>query len=424
MNKDDCIEIKPATAIRGTVEAPPSKSYTNRALMIAALAEGESRIENPLFSDDTRYMSQALNQFGITVQKQERAFLLPGNGEKMQAPAEDIFLGNAGTAMRFLTTFATLAPGTTRLTGGPRMLERPIEDLLACLRSMGVDAKSVKNNGCPPLVIRGGAVPGGSVNLAGDKSSQYLTSLLMCAPYFQNDTTINIVGDLTSKSYVDITLDIMKSFAVTVENEAYKKLFIKAPQKYQPRTYSVEGDASSASYFFAAAAVSGGEITITNLNPNSVQGDIHFVDVLEQMGCDVERSAEKIHLKGNPLRGISINMNNMPDVVQTLAVVSLFAEGATTITGIANLKIKETDRIEALSTELKRLGAKVDSGADFITIQPGAYKPAVIDTYDDHRMAMSFAVAGLNIPGIKIKNPECVNKSFPDFFKKWEELYA
>lgn len=424
MNKENFIEIKPSTSITGTVAAPPSKSYTNRALLIAALTEGESRIVNPLFSDDTRYMCEALNRFGIVVKQEKRAFLLPGDGKKLSAPADEIILGNAGTAMRFLTTFSALVPGTTRLTGGPRMQERPIEDLLVCLRSMGVEAKSVKNNGCPPLVIRGGAVPGGSVNLAGDKSSQYLTSLLMCAPYFRKDTTINIVGDLTSKSYVDITLDIMKSFGVTVENEAYKRFFIEAPQSYQARTYSVEGDASSASYFFAAAAVSGGEITVTNLNPNSVQGDIQFVEVLEQMGCQVKKSAEQIHLKGNPLRGISINMNNMPDVVQTLAVVSLFAEGTTTITGIANLKIKETDRIDALAAELKRLGAMVETGPDFITIQPGAYKPALVETYDDHRMAMSFAVAGLNIPGIKIKDPECVNKSFPDFFKRWEELYA
>ncbi|MEE8269062.1 MAG: 3-phosphoshikimate 1-carboxyvinyltransferase, partial [Nitrospinaceae bacterium] len=297
-------------------------------------------------------------------------------------------------------------------------------DLLMCLRQMGLKAESLQGNGCPPIKIHGGKPQGESVTLAGDKSSQYLTSLLLSAPYFQNDTVINIEGELTSKSYVDITLDIMQTFGVSVLNEFYRKFTIPAGQHYRARSYAVEGDASSASYFFAAAAVTGGEVSVTNLNPDSAQGDIHFPDALEQMGCEVKRSGERITVFGNPLRGITIHMNDMPDVVQTLAVVALFAEGKTTMTGIANLRIKETDRIAALANELTRLGASVAAGEDFLIIEPGTHQPAEVETYDDHRMAMSFAVAGLGIPGVKIKNPRCVDKSFPNFFERFQELYG
>lgn len=418
------IEIRPVEHISATVDIPASKSYTNRALLIAALADGECRIENPLFSDDTHYMSEALIRFGIPVKREAgKAFVVSGTGGKITAPEEEIFVGNAGTTMRFLTTFSTLAQGVTRLNGDKRMLERPIGDLLDCLKQMQVQAQSVKGNQCPPLKIHGGHVPGGEVRLAGDKSSQYLTSILLSAPYFDHDTTIHIQGDLTSKTYADITLDIMKAFGVRVENENYQRFHVTSGQRYRAKTYRVEGDWSSASYFLAAAAVTGGEITLTGMNPDSVQGDAQFLDVLGQMGCDIEKSKEKIHLKGNPLKGISINMNSMPDAVQTLAVAALFAEGETAITGIGNLRIKETDRISALVTELSRLGATVNSGDDFLIIRPGTnLAGAEVETYDDHRMAMSFALAGLKIPGVKIKNPRCVEKSFPDFFDRFGKL--
>ncbi len=418
------IEIQPAPALKATVAAPPSKSYTNRAYIVAALADGTVRLENPLFSDDTRYMREALLQFGVPVVEEKQAAVVQGQGGKLNVPGREVFIGNAGTTMRFLTTLASLAPGITRLTGDDRMQERPIEDLLMCLRQMGLKAESLQGNGCPPIKIHGGKPQGGSVTLAGDKSSQYLTSLLLSAPYFQNDTVINIEGELTSKSYVDITLDIMQTFGVSVLNEFYRKFTIPAGQHYRARSYAVEGDASSASYFFAAAAVTGGEVSVTNLNPDSAQGDIHFPDALEQMGCEVKRSGEKITVFGNPLRGITIHMNDMPDVVQTLAVVALFSEGKTTMTGIANLRIKETDRIAALANELTRLGASVAAGEDFLIIEPGTHQPAEVETYDDHRMAMSFAVAGLGIPGVKIKNPRCVDKSFPNFFEHFQELYG
>ena len=418
------IEIQPTGKISAEVECPPSKSYTNRALLIAALTEGISQIDNPLFSDDTRYMCEALEHFGISVKQKDSALIVTGTGGQLKLPKREISVGNAGTTMRFLTTFAALAPGTTRLTGDERMQERPISDLLSALNQMGVEAWSVNKNGCPPLEIVGGSVDGGNVDLAGNKSSQYLTSILLSAPCFKKDTTIRIVGDLTSKSYADITLDIMRAFGVTVENESYTQFHIPAGQAYTARNYPIEGDWSSASYFLAMAAITEGNVVLTGLNPDSVQGDAGFLSVLEQMGCEVERSPGEIRIKGNPLRGININMNSMPDTVQTLAVTALFAEGETSITGIGNLRIKETDRIDALAKELTRLGANVDAGTDYLKIYPGGpYKGVEIETYNDHRMAMSFALAGLKIPGIRIKNPTCVEKSFSDFFDRFKAMY-
>ena len=413
------IEIKPVQNLQATITVPGSKSYTNRALLIAGLADGECRLEKPLVSDDTKYMIRALKAFGISVQEEKEAFIVSGRGGKLSTPEEDIFIGNAGTTMRFLTTFSALVLGQTRLDGDERMRQRPLADLLHCLTQMGVKAVSANGNGCPPIDIEGGEVPGGEVQLAGDKSSQYLTSSLLSAPYFKNDTCIHIQGDLTSKPYADITLDIMKTFGVHVDNESYQRFKVKAGDRYKAQTYRVESDWSSASYFLAAGAVTGGEVTLTDINPHSVQGDAQFTSVLEKMGCLVEKKSHSLHIKGNPLRGISINMNNMPDAVQTLAVTALFAEGETVIQGIGNLRIKETDRISALANELSRLGAEVETGEDFLIIRPGDYKGAEIETYNDHRMAMSFAVAGLKIPGICIKNPKCVEKSFPDFFKRF-----
>ena len=416
------IEIKPVQNLQATITVPGSKSYTNRALLIAGLTDGECRLEKPLVSDDTKYMIRALKAFGISVQEEKEAFIVSGRGGKLSTPEEDIFIGNAGTTMRFLTTFSALVPGKTRLDGDERMRQRPLADLLHCLTQMGVKAVSANGNGCPPIDIAGGEVPGGEVQLAGDKSSQYLTSILLSAPYFKNDTCIHIQGDLTSKSYADITLDIMKTFGVSVINESYQRFKVKAGDRYNAQTYQVESDWSSASYFLAAAAVTGGEVTLTDINPHSVQGDAQFTSVLEKMGCRVEKKSNTLQIKGNPLKGITINMNNMPDAVQTLAVTALFAEGETVIQGIGNLRIKETDRILALTNELTRLGAEVETGEDYLVIRPGDYRGAEIETYDDHRMAMSFAVAGLKIPGIRIKNPTCVEKSFPDFFQRFANL--
>ena len=324
--------------------------------------------------------------------------------------------------MRFLTTLAALSPGKTQLTGEKRMLERPITDLLKALNLIGVTTRSLKNNGCPPFEIIGGGILGGEINLAGNNSSQYLTSILLSAPYFKNGTTINIDGELTSNPYADITIDIMKTFGVTVECTNHTRFHISAGQSYHAMDYTIEADWSSASYFLAAAAITQGEVTLIGLNSKSVQGDAGFLNVLEKMGCKVERSSEKIFIQGNPLNGININMNSMPDVVQTLAVTALFAEGETCISGIGNLRIKETDRIEALETELSRLGAGVESGEDYLKISPGTYIPNDFETYNDHRLAMRLALVGLKVPGIRIKNPSCVEKSFPNFFEQLKEI--
>ena len=416
------IEIKPKNNIQTTVTLPGSKSYTNRALLIAGLTDANCRLEKPLVSDDTKYMIRALKALGIPVQEEKEAFIVSGKGGRFFVPGEDIFVGNAGTTMRFLTTLTALVPGKIRLDGDERMRERPLADLLDCLTQMGVKAVSRNGNGCPPIDIEGGEIPGGEVQLAGDKSSQYLTSILLSAPYFKGDTCVHILGDLTSKSYADITLDIMQTFGVHVENESYQRFKVKAGDRYKAKTYRVESDWSSASYFLAAAAVTEGEVTLEGINPQSVQGDAQFPAVLEKMGCKVEKKTGSLHIKGCPMKGITVNMNSMPDAVQTLAVTALFARGETKIEGIANLRIKETDRISALTRELTRLGAGVEAGEDYLVIRPGNYKGAEIETYDDHRMAMSFAVAGLKIPETRIKNPTCVEKSFPDFFQRFENL--
>lgn len=402
-----------------TVEIPGSKSCTNRALVIAALADGISVLRKVLVSDDTVYMVNALKQFGIRIEEKGDSLIVRGG--HFHAPKKVINVGNAGTTMRFLATFASLAEGKTTITGSKRMQERPIQDLLDGLRQLGVNACSKKKNGCPPIVIEGN-LKGGKCRISGNKSSQYFTSILMCAPYAERDVEIEVSGDLTSKPYIDVTIGIMENFGVKVINENYKKFVVRKNQKYQPGEYTIEGDASNASYFLAAGAVLGEGVRAANINPMSNQGDIKFAGVLEKMGCVVKYGKDWIEVKGGELHGIDIDMNSMPDVVQTLAVVALFAKGKTRIRNVPNLRIKETDRIKALAIELRRVGAKVKEFEDGLEITPGEYKAASIETYSDHRMAMSFAVAQLKIPGLKIKNPRCVRKSFPDFWVRFAKL--
>jgi len=402
-----------------TVEIPGSKSYTNRALLIAALADGITVLRRVLMSDDTIYMIRALKQFGLRIEEKEDSLIV--NGGHFHAPKKVINVGNAGTTMRFLATFSSLAEGKVTITGSKRMQERPIQDLLDGLFQLGVNAYSKKGNGCPPVIIEG-RLEGGKCSMNGEKSSQYFTSILMCAPYAQRGVEIEVAGDLASKPYIDVTIDIMKDFGVKVVNDNYKRFIVKGSQEYRPREYFIEGDASNASYFLAAGAVSGKGVRVANINPNSKQGDIKFASVLEKMGCKITYRKDWIEAEGRELKGIDIDMNAMPDVVQTLAVVALFAKGPTRIRNVPNLRIKETDRIKALAIELRRIGAKVKEFEDGIEITPGKYHGAAIETYDDHRMAMSFAVAKLKIPGIKIKNPRCVRKSFPDFWVRFAKL--
>lgn len=419
------IEIKPiAGKIHATVRVPGSKSYTNRALVTAALADGESTITNGLFSDDTEYMASSLNILGIPVEedKMNNTFIVHGKGGIIPGKQANLFIGNAGTAMRFLTAMLTLGEGVYEVDGVARMRERPIRDLLDGLRQLGADAVSKFNNGCPPVVIRAHGLPGGSAKVKGDLSSQYFSALLMTAPYAEKDVVIEVRGGLVSKGYVDMTIALMRQFGVQVENNNYNIFSVKSGQRYQAMNYEVEGDASAASYFFAAAAMTGGKVRVLGIGSDSLQGDIHFVDVLKRMGCKVTMDSNWVEVQGNNLRGVDVDMGDMPDVVQTLAAVAVFADGKTRVRNVKNMRIKETDRIAAVVNELRRMGISTVEYEDGFEIEPAPPKPAEIETYDDHRMAMSFALVGLRANGISIKQPECVSKTFPDYFQRLEAL--
>ena len=415
------IAIKTKKYIEATIEAPPSKSYTNRALVIASLANGKTVLKNALFSEDTEYMISALKQFSIRIERRNKDIIVHGTGGKLLQPKNQLFVENAGTAMRFLTALSSLCEGHTTITGDKRMQQRPIKDLVDGLKQLGVQSKT--SNGFPPVEIYGGTLNGGNIKLKGNISSQYLSAILMCSPYAEKDVSINIIGELTSKPYIDITIDIMKDFGVPIKNLGYKRFSVKAGRKYRSRVYKIEGDASNASYFFAAAAITKGRIKVKNINPDSKQGDIKFVGLLKRMGCDIKRGNKFIEIQGNKLKSIDVDMNGMPDVVPTLAVTSLFADSTTKIRNVLNLRVKETDRLRALAIELRKIGADVIEKEDGIEIKKRRFHKGVIETYNDHRMAMSFAIAGLAISGIRIKNPGCVAKSFPDFWKKFWQLY-
>jgi 3-phosphoshikimate 1-carboxyvinyltransferase len=416
------IEIKPIQNLNASVEAPSSKSYTNRALIAASLADGISYLENCLLSDDTKHMMKALEQLGIPFTMDNCDITVMGRAGRIGIARNPIFAGNAGTTLRFLASFLALGHSRYTLDGDERMRERPVLDLIEGLQQLGVKIKGSVKEGYPPLVIEADGIQGGKTSVRGEKSSQYLSSLLLAAPCAQSDIEIEVIGDLVSKPYVKMTLDVMKAFGISVEQKG-GTFKIHAPQKYKPAYYRIEGDASNASYFFAAAAIAPGKVRVNNIYPNTAQGDISLVDLLGQMGCKIVKQDGWIEIEGGPLKGIDVDMKDMPDMVQTLAIVALFAKGKTTIRNIAHLKIKETDRIGDLARELAKIGAKVEAGPDFLTVEGGELKGAPIETYNDHRMAMSFAVAGLKIAGITIENPGCVGKSFPDFWERFQTLY-
>lgn len=418
-----------AGLVAASVRLPGSKSITNRALLLAALADGESRLIAPLHSEDTFYMASALRALGVEIEETpERDFIVAGRGGLFDAPNKPLFIGNSGTTVRFLTAAACFAPAGTDvvLDGVARMRERPIRDLVGALLTLGVDAECLNGHGCPPVRVRGGGLAGGSCRLRGDVSSQFLTALLQAAPSAQRDVEIVIVGELISKPYVDITQSVMASFGVSLVNDEYRRLRVPAGQRYTGCEYVIEADASNASYFLAAAAITGGTVTLENLGTDSIQGDIGFLDVLERMGCTVTRGPSVTLTGPVQLSAINADMDAIPDTAQTLAVVAAFADGPSRITGIASLRVKETDRVKAIAKELPKIGIRVDEGPDNWTITPpanGVYTPAEINTYDDHRMAMAFAVAGLRVPGVTINNPGCVAKTFPDFWERWNGAF-
>ncbi len=417
-------EITPKQNIKASVYIPGSKSITNRVFILASLAKGKTKIKSPLFSDDTEYLLNALNRIGIKTEQDSKTVSVHGKGGIFSPCNEKIFVGNAGTTMRFLTSLLTLGSGSYILTGDKRMKERPIRDLTRALNDFGAHIEYIENEGYPPIKINAGHLKGGKISVQGNKSSQYISSLLMFAPLLENGIEINVEGDLVSKPYIDTTINVMQDFGVEVTNENYSLLKVSGYQKYQPQAFTVQGDASSASYFMAAASVAGGEITIENVGKNCNQGDIAFAYLLEKMGAQVKVKDNKTEIKcSGKLIGIECDLYNTPDIAQTLCVAALFASTPTLIKNIGNLRIKETDRITAMETELKKIGARIETGESWIKITPVQnYNSAIIDTYNDHRMAMSFAVAGLKIPGIKIKMPEVVSKSFPDFWTKLDSI--
>ena len=415
------LELQPfARPVDADVEVPGSKSYTNRALLIAAMCDGETKIDGALFSDDTRHMADCLCKLGIDVASDEanKRFVVAGCGGRIPAERAELYTGNSGTTARFLTAFLGLGNGEYTVDGNERMRERPIQDLIDGLEPLGVRIESIENDGCPPIRIHARGLTGGRTFMPGDKSSQYFTALLLVASYTENNVEIRVEGDLLSKPYIDMTADIMARFGVEVVNDSYNTFRVQAGQRYTARNYIVEPDATNATYFFAAAAVTGGRIRVPNLTADSAQGDVGFVDVLGQMGCMVEKTGEGIVVQGpESLVGVDVDMNDMPDAAQTLAAIAPFAETPVTIRNVPNMRIKETDRIDAMATELTKLGVTVEAWEDGLRIHPASeILPAELDTYDDHRMAMSLALIGLRSPGVVLRDPDCVNKTFPTFF--------
>jgi len=402
------------------VAAPPSKSYTHRALIAGALASGTTRIRNPLHADDITLTARALEQLGIPIYEEEEGIVVDGCGGSPACPAEPVLdLGNSGTSLRLLTGTALLCGTPVVLTGSPRMQERPVGPLVQALHTLGGEIQYTKREGYPPIRVHG-RFRCGTATINGSISSQSIHAMLMAAPYAEEDVELIITESLASRSYLDVTADIMQTFGAKLERDGYSRFMVGSGVPYWGREYAVEGDYSSASYLFAVAAICGGRTTVANLNPASVQGDVRFLDALASMGCRVARNADGVTLeRDGALSGITVDMSSSPDTVQTLCMVAAVADSPTTITGIGHLKYKESDRIRVTADGLRRVGAGVSVQNDSISISPGPLHGTTIDPVDDHRTAMSFAVLGLGIGGVTVQNAECVKKSFPGF---WEIL--
>jgi len=405
-----------------TIRIPGSKSYTNRALLLAALADGKSTISNPLSSDDTDFMRTALEQLGIKIAKKDGKYLVHGNGGKFNKTAKPLYLGNAGTAVRFLTAVLAATGPECTITGDNRMRERPIGDLTDALTNLG--ALVTTNNDCPPVTICK-TFEGGNTTVNGKISSQYLSALLMAAACAKKRVAIVVTGKLTSLPYIEMTLDTMRRFGIKVNTKGFKQ-FTVAPSTYKPTSYIVEGDASSASYFWAIAALNRCTVKVFNIDLSSAQADINFIKIAEKMGCKIKTGKNFVTVTGprtlKPLG--TVDLNRMPDSAMTVAILAAFAKGKSVLKGLSTLRVKECDRIKALATELTKIGIKTIEGKDFLIIHgnPEAGNSAIVQTYNDHRMAMCFAVAGTKIPGIKILNPECVSKTYPGFWKDLKKI--
>ncbi|VTT99756.1 3-phosphoshikimate 1-carboxyvinyltransferase : 3-phosphoshikimate 1-carboxyvinyltransferase OS=Singulisphaera acidiphila (strain ATCC BAA-1392 / DSM 18658 / VKM B-2454 / MOB10) GN=aroA PE=3 SV=1: EPSP_synthase [Gemmataceae bacterium] len=429
------LAVAPLTAVPSlTVTVPGSKSITNRALVLAALSNSTSRgcsLTGALRSEDTEVMLDCLIRLGFEVQadwpkhtvrvrRGGSADFVPDDEWIPNGQAE-LFVGNSGTTIRFLTAMLALGEGTYRLDGIPRMRERPIRDLLDALTQLGVDARSEFDNGCPPVLVNARGLNGGRVRIKADVSSQFLSGLMLACPFARGDTLVEIEGTLVSEPYVEMTVGVLQAFGLKLTAEGPGRYLIPGGQRHNLTGYDIEPDASSASYFLAAAAITGGIIAVDRLTMNSLQGDVRFLDLLVDMGCTALRGRDCIAVTGGPLRGIDVDMNDISDTVMTLGAVACFAEGPTTIRNVGHIRHKETDRIAALATELRKLGAKVEERDDGLTITPGPLRGCAVDTYNDHRMAMSLALVGLKVPGVVVRNPGCVAKTYPGF---WTDLDA
>ncbi len=409
----------------GDVQVPGSKSYTHRLLIATALSDGTCTVSNGLRSEDTLLTAEALRTMGVDILDDGEIFTVSGCDGKLKPAFKEIYLANSGTSMRLLTGIAALGEGVYTLTGTPRMQERPIQDLLDGLAQIGVRSRSVKNTGCPPIEIQGGKVAGGHMDMDCSISSQFLSSVLLMAPLTKQGIEVDIIKDLVSKPYVDMTVDIMERLGVEVRRDGYTRFSVKGGQSYRHGNYAVEPDCSQASYFWGAAAITGKRIKVKNISKNSRQGDVKFAEVLEKMGCTVFHEKDGIAVQGGPLKAVTVDMSVMPDVVPTLAVVASFAEGTTEITNVAHLKEKECDRLGCVATELIKMGVDARATDSGLLITGGnRHQGAEIETYDDHRMAMCFAIAGLKVPGVVIRDEGCVKKSFPNYWEVFEGLYA
>lgn len=427
------ITLNPILRVEGEINLPGSKSLSNRALLLAALAHGTTEVTNLLDSDDIRHMLNALKSLGVSYELSSDKTVctitgVGGGGGFNWQNGLSLFLGNAGTAMRPLAAALCLKgqqEAEVVLTGEPRMKERPIKHLVDALIQVGANVQYLEQEGYPPLAIRNTGLQGGKVQIDGSISSQFLTALLMAAPLAEGDMEIQIMGELVSKPYIDITLAMMKDFGVTVENQNYQTFIVKGNQSYiSPKRYLVEGDASSASYFLAAGAIKG-KVKVTGIGKNSIQGDRLFADVLEKMGAKITWGEDFIQAEQAPLHGVDMDMNHIPDAAMTIATTALFAEGETVIRNIYNWRVKETDRLSAMATELRKIGAEVEEGEDFIRIQPLAlaqFQAAEIATYNDHRMAMCFSLIALSNTPVTILDPKCTAKTFPTYFSEFEKL--
>jgi 3-phosphoshikimate 1-carboxyvinyltransferase len=427
------IDLEPVMQVAGAVRLPGSKSISNRTLLLAALAQGTTTIHDLLASDDTQVMLGALRSLGIHWEQiDERTHVVLGAGGVLPTIEADLFMGNAGTAIRPLTAALAVIGGDYTLHGVARMHERPIGDLVDALNAVGAQIEYTGEQGFPPLRIRRGQINAKRMSVRGNVSSQFLTALLMAAPLMAKDqpVSIDVVGELISKPYIEITLNLMRRFGVTVEQDGWQSFTVRPGQRYQsPGSIHVEGDASSASYFLAAGAIAGGPVRVEGVGRDSIQGDVRFADALEQMGATITRGDNWIEASSNGvLKAIDADFNHIPDAAMTIAVAALYADGTSTLRNIASWRVKETDRLAAMAAELRKVGATVEEGADYIRITPpDELQPATIDTYDDHRMAMCFSLASLDGEArrgnaMRINDPKCVAKTFPDYFEAFAKI--